>query len=203
MDLLLSLNDRSIYLVSQGPPAVYYILDHKAGGILINAPAFSPAVWGALQDLGGTRFLFLPSHFGVRDLALWRAAGVQVLAFQEEVATVSATDVDVAVNSQQKLTRTIDFLPMAGRTHGTCGLRLKNLPGVLFLGPALTPGLSRWPELIAHPDDYSYESRLMGVFGLRDLAFDYVFTDLFVPGETAFGPGADRAIRAHLDALLA
>lgn len=203
MDTLLSLNDRSIYLVQQGPPAVYYILDHKAGGILINAPVFSSGLWDTLQSLGAPRFLFLPSHFGARDLALWRSAGVSVLAFQEELAAIGKVDVDMAVDSQQKLTRTIDFLPMAGRTRGTCGLRLKNLPGVLFLGPALTPGASKWPELMAHPDDYSYESRLMGVFGLRDLVFDYVFTDIFVPGQTAFGPGADRAIRAHLDALLA
>lgn len=201
MDLLLGLHDRSIYLVEQGPPAVYYVVDHKVGGILINAPAFSAELWGALQELTPTRFLFLPSYFGVRDLALWRSAGVEVLAFQEEVGAIG--EVDIAVNSQQKLTRTVDFLPMAGRTRGTCGLRLKNLPGVLFLGPALTPGASLWPELIAYPDDYSYESRLMGVFGLRDLVFDYVFTDTFVPGKTPFGPGADRAIRAHLDALLA
>ncbi|MHB8253681.1 MAG: hypothetical protein ACYDEV_08270 [Acidiferrobacter sp.] len=200
MDRLLDLPDRSIYLVDQGPPAVYYVVDHKAGGILVNAPPFSAALLDRLQNLVVPRYLFLPSRFGARDVGLWRTTGVEVLAFQEEVAEIGV--VDIAVDAHQKLTRTVDFLPMAGRTRGTCGLRLKNLPGVLFLGPALSPGPSRWPELIAQSDDYSYESRLMGVFGLRDLTFDYVFTDTFVPGETRFGPGADHAIRAHLDALL-
>lgn len=201
MDRLLALPDRSIYLVEPGPPAVYYIEDHKAGGILVNAPAFSAQRAADLQGLGAVRYLFLPSRFGAQDLGLWRAQGAEVLATPEEAAAIGGAD--IVVDGQKKLTRTIDFLPMAGRTGGTCGLRLKNLPGVLFLGPALSPGASRWPELVALPDDHSYEARLMGVFGLRDLVFDYLFTDHFLIQETLFGPGADRAIRAHLDALLA
>lgn len=201
MDRLLALRDRSIYLIESGPPAVYYIEDQKAGGIFVNAPAFSPALVADLRMVGGARYLFLPSRFGAQDLDLWRTQGLEILATPEEAAAIGGADIEV--DGQQKLTRTIDFLPMAGRTRGTCGLRLKNLPGVLFVGPALTPGLSRWPELIAMPDDHSYEARLMGIFGLRDPVFDYLFTDHFVPGETRFGPGADHALRAHLDALLA
>ena len=201
MERLLALPDRSISLVEPGPPAVYYVEDHKAGGILVNAPAFSAALAADLKQLGGVRYLFLPSRFGAQDLGLWRAHGVEVLATPEEAAAIGGAD--IVVDGQHKLTRTIDFLPMSGRTRGTCGLRLKNLPGVLFLGPALSPGASRWPELIAMPDDFSYEARLMGVFGLRDLVFDYLFTDHFVIPETQFGPGADCAIRAHLDCLLA
>lgn len=201
MDLLLTLNDRVIYLVSQGPPAVFYIVDDKARGILVNAPPFSEALSDQLNQKGPLSYLFLPSRFGARDIGAWKAAGARVLASQEEA--VSIAHVDQTVDGHDKLTRTIDFLPMAGRTRGTCGLRLRNLPGVLFLGPALMPGPSAWPELLPLPDDFSYESRLMGVFGLRDLSFDYVFTDVFVPGVTLFGPGAAVAVRAHLDRLLA
>ncbi len=201
MESLVRLRDREIFLVEVGPPAVYYIADAHAGGVLVNAPAYSQATMSRLQEAAVLRFVFLPSRFGARDLAAWRQAGAEVLAYREEAEIADA--VDVAFDNRQKLTRTMDFVPMGGRTRGTCGLRLKNLPGVLFLGPALTPGRSGWPELIAQPDDDSYENRLLGVFGLRDIPFEYVFTDTFVPGETAFGPGADRAIRAHLDSLLA
>lgn len=180
-------------------PAVFYITDRKAGGILVNAPCFDLTLFHELSDLVAPRFLFLPSHYGIHDLAAWRATGIETLAFGEEI---DAAEVDIRISSEQKLTRTIDFLPMAGRTRGTCGLRLKSLPGVLFLGPALTPGEDGWPQLVPEPNDYSYESRLMGVFGLRDLSFEYVFTDVFVLGQTQFGPRADKCIRAHLDALL-
>ncbi|MDA8389657.1 MAG: hypothetical protein M0Z76_02815 [Gammaproteobacteria bacterium] len=201
METLLSLSDRTVFLVTPGPPAVYFIADHKAGGILINAPAFSPGLQAELARHATVRYLFLPSHRGACDLAAWRERGVEVLAFEAEVASIDGP-VDVAVDGRQKLTRTIDFLPMAGRTPGTCGLRIKNLPGVLFLGPALRPGADGWPQLLANDDDYSYESRLLGVFGLRDVRFDYLFTDSFVQGVTRFGPGADQYVRGHLDALL-
>ncbi len=201
MESLLTLGDRRIFLVETGPPAVYYLADRALDGVLINAPRFSESLWAQLSEQARPRYLFLPSHRGACDLALWRQAGVTVLASQEEAAGIP--DVDIAFDSQQKLSRTIDFLPLAGRTRGTCGLRLKNLPGVLFMGPALRPGPSGWPELQAEPDDYSYEARLMGIFALQDIAFQYLFTDHFVPGHTQFGPGAREALRAHLDALLA
>ena len=202
MESLVCLPDRTIFLVMAGPPAVYFIADRAAGGILVNAPPCDAQRLADLAREAPVRYLFLPSHHGARDLAAWRAQGVEVLAYEAEVSAIGAP-VDLAVDGRQKLTRTIDFLPMAGRTRGTCGLRIKNLPGALFLGPALRPGDDGWPQLLANADDYSYETRLLGVFGLRDLRFDYLFTDFFVPGVTQFGPGADRSMRAHLDALLA
>ncbi len=202
MERLAELPGRTIFLVGAGPPAVYFIADHKAGGILVNAPMFSAALHAELAGHAPLRYLFLPSHRGACDLAAWRGQGVEILAFAQERPFIGGV-VDIVVDGHQKLTRTIDFLPMAGRTAGTCGLRIKNLPGALFLGPALDPGDDGWPRLQAHADDYSYETRLMGVFGLRDVRFDYLFTDSFVPGRTRFGPGADQHMRGHLDALLA
>lgn len=198
---LLALPGRTVFLVGASSPAVYYMVDAQVGGILINAPAFSEARAAELTAVAPLGYLFLPSYRGVQDLPQWRRQGARVLATADEVAHIEGP-VDIVVDSQKKLTRTIDFLPMAGRTPGTCGLRCANLPGLLFVGPALTPDTGGWPALVAHADDYSYESRLMGVFGLRDLVFDYLFTDVFVPGQTAFGPGADQQIRRHLDALL-
>ncbi|MDA8361501.1 MAG: hypothetical protein M0Z44_05830 [Gammaproteobacteria bacterium] len=201
METLLRLAERTVFLVTPGPPAVYFIADDKAGGILVNAPPFDSSLHAELACHAVVRYLFLPSHHGARDLAAWRDQKVEVLAFEAEVPFIDGI-VDVAIDSRQKLTRTIDFLPMAGRTPGTCGLRIKSLPGVLFLGPALRLGEDGWPQLLRNDDDFSYETRLLGVFGLRDVRFDYLFTDSFVPGMTRFGPGADECVRAHLDALL-
>ncbi len=200
MDRLLAWPDREVWLVLDGPPAVYYLVDQAAGGVLINAPPFSRATYEGLCRHAGPRYLFLPSRFGARDLGAWRAAGVRVLVSSEEEGVA---DADLRVGGQHKLTRTIDFVPLPGRTRGTCGLRLKNLPGALFVGPALTLGDSGWPELIPRPDDYSYESRLIGTVGLGGQAFDYLFTDSFVPGRTRLGPGAADALRTHIDQLLA
>ncbi|MHB1513346.1 MAG: MBL fold metallo-hydrolase [Acidiferrobacter sp.] len=200
MDCLLEWRERAIWLVEAGPPAVYYIADRDAGGVLINAPSFAPSLYEDLSAAAPLRYVFLPSHFGARDLGAWRAAGARVLVSTQEEGVA---DVDLRVGPQHKLTRTIDFIPIPGRTRGTCGLRLKNKPGALFLGPALTLAESGWPELVAFADDESYENRLMGVIGLRDQGFEYLFTDSFVSGRTRFGPGADAALRDHIDRLLA
>lgn len=199
MERLLAWPDRSVWLVEVGPPAVYYLVDHAAGGVLINAPAFSPVIHETLCRHAEPRYLFLPSRLGARDLASWRALGVRVLVSAQEEGVAEA---DLRVDAQHKLTRTIDFMALPGRTRGTCALRLKNLPGALFIGPALAIGDSGWPELIPAPDDYSYESRLIGAVELAGQAFDYLFTDTFVPGGSHWGPGAAHALRAHIEQLL-
>lgn len=200
MDRLLAWHDRAIWLVESGPPAVFYLTDRDAGGVLVNAPRFEARVYEDLAGVAPLRFLFLPSRLGARDLDAWRSAGARVLASTEEEGV---GDVDLRVGPQHKLTRTIDFIPIPGRTRGTCGLRLKNKPGALFLGPALTQAGCGWPELAEAADDYSYESRLIGVVGLAAQTFEYLFTDTFVQGRTRFGPGADAALREHIARLLA
>ncbi len=200
MDRLLEWHGRAVWLVESGPPAVYYLADRDAGGVLVNAPPFAARLYEELTRVAPLRFVFLPSRFGARDLDAWRSVGARILVSTEEEGV---GDVDLRVGPQHKLTRTIDFVPIPGRTRGTCGLRLKNKPGVLFLGPALAQEGSGWPELFEVADDYSYESRLMGAVGLGGQSFEYLFTDSFVPGRTRFGPGADAALRAHIDRLLA
>lgn len=197
---LLRLPGREIYWLEGTAPAVYFLLDREAGGVLINAPSHTATLAQALRKLHAIDYVFLPSHFGARDLDAWRAEGAEILAYGPECAAIAAP-VDIALDNKRKLTRTINFLPLAGRTAGTCALWLKNLPGTIFFGPALQPGSEGWPSLNPLPDDYSYESRLFGALGLKDLRYDYAFTDEFVPGTTKFGPGADRAIAHQLEAL--
>jgi len=96
----------------------------------------------------------------------------------------------------------LNILPMSGVTEGSCALRIKNDGGVIFFGPILEPGADGWPALVAHPDDDSAENRLIGALGLQDQRFEYAFTDVFEPGRTRFGPGADAAIGARLARLL-
>ena len=204
MKKLLEFVDREIYWVPAAPglPAVYYIRDHKAGGVLVNTPEFSPALVRELQTFGPLNYIFLPSRFGAGDLGAWRAAtGAESMAFETEVSAIKGT-VDIALEPKSKLTRTIDFLPMAGRTQGSCALRLKNLPGAVFFGPILEPSPAGWPTLVPHADDYSYETRLLGALGLQDVKFEYAFTDVFDAGRTRYGPGAGNAIRAEIERVL-
>ncbi|QKT04981.1 hypothetical protein HUS23_05275 [Ectothiorhodospiraceae bacterium 2226] len=201
---MLSVPGREIYLVAGGvdEPACYLVQDKEAGGILINTPAFDEALLAAIQAAGGARFVFLPSRLGVRDLDRWRAAlEAEAMAYEPEVEAIAGS-IDITLDNKSKLTRTIDFLPMSGRTRGSCALRLKNLPGVVFFGPILEPGPDGWPTLVQHADDHSFESRMFGALGLQDVTFDYAFTDDFVPGATRFGPGAAAAVNAAVHAAL-
>lgn len=201
---LLSIPGREIFLVAGGvdAPACYLVQDREAGGILINSPTYDPDLRAALQAAGGVNYVFLTSRLGVRDLDRWRGAlQAESLAYEPEVEAVAGR-IDIVLDNKSKLTRTIDFLPMSGRTRGSCALRLKNLPGVVFFGPILEPGAEGWPTLIERADDHSFESRLFGALGLQDVAFEYAFTDAYVPGITRSGPGAGTAINAAIHAAL-
>ena len=200
---LLELRDRRIYRVGDHDPTVWLIDDRELGGILVNAPPFSETTSAAIQAVTKPAYLFLPSRRGARDLDTWRGLGIEVLTFEAEAPAIQAAGgtVDIAFNRKQRLSRTIDFLPMAGVTEGTCALRLKNLPGVVFFGPMLTPGPDGWPTLIPNPDDHSWEARLFGALGVKDLKFTYAFCDRFDPATTRYGPGADAEIQARIEAV--
>lgn len=202
LEPLLEIPGRRIFRLRVPGPASYLVADREAGAILINAPPFDPGLAAALGAVGPLQYLFLPSRFGACDVDRWRArTGARALAFGPEVPAVGAT-VDIPLDRKSKLTRTIDFLPMSGRTAGSCALRLRNKPGVVFFGPTLEPGDDGWPALVPHDDDASFENRVIGALGLRDLRYEYAFTDVFEPGRTRYGPGAGVAVRAALERAL-
>ncbi|MCC6611189.1 MAG: hypothetical protein IT515_16150 [Burkholderiales bacterium] len=196
---LVNLPERRIFLIADadaaGTPASFYLVDPVAAGILINAPAFSLALADALRAVAAPRFLFLPSARGAAGAAEWRDAGLQVIASAEEAALLPIP-VDQRVDRKTRLTRAIDFLPMSGRTAGSCALRVKARPGIVFFGPILDH--RDWPALVAHPDDFSYENRVIGAIALRDLRFEFALCDNYVHGRSRFGPGAAAATRANL-----
>ncbi|WP_422126557.1 hypothetical protein [Thioalkalivibrio sulfidiphilus] len=198
---LLKLRDRSIYHVQGTAPAVYYIADQELKGVLVNAPPFSTELLDALNAITPLRFIYLPSRRGARDIEAWREAGAEVLAYEVEAPAIDGT-VDTAFNHKTRFSRTIDFLTMGGVTAGTCALRLRNNPGVVFFGPALEPGEDGWPTLLFHDDDFSRESRLFGSLGIQDVKFAYAFTDVFDPETTRFGPDADQHVNASIARVL-
>ena len=198
---LLTLPARSVYYLERTSPAVFFLADSDAGGVLINTPAFSPRLAAELANIAPVRHVFVPSRFGARHAAAWREAGAKIIAYGNELADRRA-GVDVALDRSWRFTRTVDFLPMAGRTSGTCALRCKAKPAIIFFGPALSRAPSGWPGMEPAPDDDSYENRLIGAVGLRALRYDYAFTDDFDPLRSRYGPRADRAIRGELDRAL-
>ncbi|WP_018936514.1 hypothetical protein [Thioalkalivibrio sp. ALJ24] len=200
---LVELRERNIHRVGHNEPAVWLIDDREMGGILVNAPPFSDALLQELRALTEPRWLFLPSHRGARDLDAWREAGLEVLAYEAEAPAIRAAGgtVDTPFNRKQRLSRTIDFLPMGGVTEGTCALRIKNLPGAIFFGPALTPGEDGWPTVIPEATDHSAEARLFGSLGIKDLKFAWAFCDRHDPETTQIGPDADQHIHARVEAL--
>lgn len=199
---LIELRDRSIYHVEGTQPAVYFVADKDAGGVLVNTPAFDPAILDAVQSVAPLKYIFLPSRLGAHDLDRWRErSGAEAMAFEAEVASIEG-GIDLKLDKKSKLTRTIDFLPMAGVTQGSCAMRLRNKPGVMFFGPILLPGEDGWPTLRFSDSDYSYESRLFGALGVQDLQFEYAFTDAYEPGRTQFGPGAGEAVKERIEQAL-
>lgn len=198
MQLLFEAFDRAVYYLQGSRPAVFYLADKEGGGILINTPAYTPELLAQMNAIMPLKFIFYPSYFGARDVAAWReASGAQTMAYGHETRRIQGT-IDLVLDRENRFSRTIDFLPMSGRTESSCALRCKNKPGMVFFGPVLSCSESGWPTLVAQPDDYSFENRLFGTLGLQDVQFEYAFTDDFDPQTTQFGPGADKAIQHEL-----
>lgn len=195
--------DRAVYYLPGTRPAVFFLADREGGGILINSPAYSGETLAAVNAIMPLKFIFYPSHFGAQDVDLWRAgAGAQAMAYGHEAKRI-AGKVDIVLDRENRFSRTIDFLPMSGRTESSCALRCKNKPGFVFFGPILSCGESGWPGIVAQPDDYSFENRLLGALGLQDVKFEYAFTDDFDPQTSRYGPAADVAIRKEIERVLA
>lgn len=195
--------DRSVYYLPGTHPAVFFLADKEGGGILINSPIFTPETLAQINTIMPLKFIFYPSHLGAQDVDAWRSASVaQTMAYGHEARHIPGKT-DIVLERENRFSRTIDFLPMSGRTESSCALRCKNKPGLIFFGPILSCGVSGWPTIIAQPDDYSFENRLFGALGLQDVKFDYAFTDDFDPLTSCFGPGADIAIRNEVERALA
>lgn len=193
--------DRSVYYLPGTSPAVFFLADREGGGILINSPAFSEETSTQIHAIMPLAFIFYPSYLGARDVDAWRSCGARTMAYGHESRRI-AGQTDIVLERENRFSRTIDFLPMSGRTESSCALRCKNKPGLIFFGPILSRAASGWPTVIAHPDDYSYENRLFGALGLLDVKFDYAFTDDFDPLASSIGPGADAAIRQEIEKIL-
>jgi hypothetical protein len=200
-DLVLSLPQRQIFYLTASAPAVYYLHDAEVGGILINTPPFDNKQLEVITALGGLAFIFYPSFLGVQDFSAWKNhTGAEVLANPLELATLGLQP-DIALDHKSKLTRTIDFLPMSGRTVGSMAMRLKNQPAVLFFGPILSPNAEGVLSLVPQVNDYSWENRVFGSLGLQDLTFEYAFSDVFDKSSIHYGPQASVKIHRALAAL--
>jgi hypothetical protein len=198
MKLIFESFDRAVYYVENTRPAVFYLADKEGGGILINTPAFSDALLVEVNMIMPLKFIFYPSYFGAQDVDIWRSAsGAQSMAYGHEAKRIKGV-IDLVLDRENRFSRTIDFLPMSGRTESSCALRCKNKPGMVFFGPILSMGESGWPTLVAQDNDYSFENRMFGTLGLQDVKFEYAFTDDFDPQASQYGPGADVAIQREL-----
>jgi len=196
---LISLPGRRVFYVPGAAPASFYLADDRAGGVLINPPPFERDLRKRLEAAAPLRFLFLPSAFGAAEAGTWHAGGAAVIASVEEAPLIDAP-IDQPVDRKVRLVRDIDFLPMSGRTRGSCALRVRSTPSIVFFGPILDH--HDWPTLVPHADDYSFENRLLGALGLADLRFEFAFCDNYIHGRSRFGPGAGDAVRKNLAAVL-
>lgn len=166
-----------------GAPACFLIDDRDAGLVLVNAP---DPCWA--DTLGEVRYLFLPSAHGARHARFWQDRGATLLAHPREPLPEG---LDVRrVDTRQRLTRTIDFLPLPGATPGACALHLRNLPGVVFAGPALAG---------AEPLPPPGEDALFSALYLAGLSFQWLFWD---DASAPFGPDAAARLRQGIESLL-
>ena len=197
---LLDVGGRAIWHLAGSVPACFLLVDERAGGILVNSPQFEPRLAEAVERIARVRLIFFPSWRGASDVGQWRSAcAARTVAAVGEVEAIPGP-IDEAIDGGVRIHGRLDFLLLPGRTRGTCALRSKAEPGVVFFGPALEH--ADWPMLVAHADDYSYEDRLIGALGLRGLAFEFGFCDNYSHGKSRFGPGAGRAVAAGLAAVV-
>ena len=191
---------RQVWLVPGAAPASFLFVDERAGGILVNTPRYRETLAAALAAIATVRFIFYPSRHGAADVAQWReACRARTLAAAEEAADIPGP-IDEPIDGAVRFYGRLDFLPLSGRTRGTCALRSRAAPGIVFFGPALEH--APWPVLALHEDDFSVENRLIGALGLREEPFEFAFCDNYIHALSRFGPGASAAVAAGLAEVL-
>jgi len=193
---LLEVVGRRVWYLPGSVPACFLLVDERAGGILVNSPPFDARVAEGMARIAKVGLVFFPSRFGATDVAQWRAAlAARTVAAAEECAAITGP-IDEAIDGGVRIHGRLDFLALSGRTRGTCALRSKTDPAIVFFGPALEHG--DWPLLLAHDDDDSYENRVLGALAVQEMRFEFAFCDNYVHGRSRFGPGAAEATRANL-----
>lgn len=199
---ILEFFDRSVYYLEGSRPAVFFLADKEGGGVMINSPRYSESLLNEINEIMPLKFIFYPGYMGAEEVEKWRAeSAAQTISYGHEARKIMGK-IDLVLDRENRFSRTIDFLPMSGRTESACALRCKNKPGIIFFGPILECGETGWPTLVQHVDDYSYENRLFGTLGLKDVKFEYAFTDDFNPETSLIGPDASKFIQLELDRVL-
>lgn len=185
-------------LQAPGPASFLYV-DPLAGGVLVNTPGpCSPEAVAVIGAVAPVRFIFLPSGTGAFDLAAWRAAtGARTLA---GVAEPVDGPVDERLDGSVRITGRLDFLALGGATIGTCAMRSRIPPEIVFFGPALAQA-GGWPAFAARAGDWSWENRVIGALGIAGLDFEYAFCDDHVEGISLAGPGASAHVAASISAV--
>ena len=197
---LVDVAGREVWYVADSVPACFLLVDERAGGILVNSPAFTPSLADAIERVATARFIFYPSRYGATDVARWRTAtGARTIASAAEAADIRGP-VDEAIDGAVRIYGRLDFLALSGRTRGTCALRSRAEPAIVFFGPALEH--APWPALVLHEDDFSAENRLIGALGLRGERFEFAFCDNYIEQVSKFGPRASMAVAAGLADVL-
>jgi hypothetical protein len=197
---LLAVDGREVWYVAGTAPACFLLVDERAGGVLVNSPPFQARLARMVERVARVRFIFYPSRRGAADVVQWRSTcAARTIAAAGEVAAIPGP-IDEPIDGSVRIHGRLDFLALPGRTRGTCALRSRVEPAIVFFGPAFEH--ADWPALVPHDDDDSYENRLIGALGLRDVAFEFGFCDNYSHGHSRFGPGASRAIAAGLAAVL-
>lgn len=190
---------RRVLVVPSAAPSCFLYVDPLAGGILVNTPAYDAALAREVESAAQVRFLFYPSARGAADICAWRSAtGAKTVVGHGE--TIDGP-VDERIDGTIRITGRLDFLTLPGVTPGTCALRSKAPPGIIFFGPALSQARG-WPTLVRHADDWSWENRVLGAFGVAGLTFEYAFCDDYSQGVSLAGPGADIHVSAAVHALV-
>jgi hypothetical protein len=198
---LLDVPGRVVWYVPGTAPACFLFVDERAGGILVNSPPYRETLASEVLGVAPVRFIFYPSRLGAADVEHWRdACGARTLAAAEEVRGI-AGPIDEPIDGSVRLYGRLDFLPLSGRTQGTCAMRSRLAPELVFFGPALEH--APWPALALHEDDHSAENRLIGAIGLCDERFEFAFCDNYIHGESRFGPGASTVVADGIEKLLA
>lgn len=189
---------RSVFYVENTHPASYYLVDKEVDGVLVNSPVFSDELLTALNAIAPLKYIYLTSRRGAQDLDQWReTSGAESLCYQTEARHIDGT-IDLEADNKRKFTRTMDFMPMGGATEGTCALRCKNIPSIVFFGPALELDNDGWPTLKFHDDDYSAENKIFGGLGIQDVTFEYALTDTFTDN-CQWGPGAGEIVKEKVN----
>jgi glyoxylase-like metal-dependent hydrolase (beta-lactamase superfamily II) len=185
-----------------------YCILNPEGNVLIDCPAWNPALENWLRDRGGVRYLVLTHRGGIAKVKEIQAATGCEVVIQEQEAYLLPNLTVTTFHQHHRLTPEIEILWTAGHSPGSSCVYTSIQGGLLFTGRHLLPDRTGSPAPLRISKTFHWKRQLNSIQFLRDRFTAETLSWIcpgastgYLRGATAMGEAYPKLLQLDLAAL--